>query len=93
MAARKKEAGDGPAFVVGFAAETEDLLENARVKLKSKDLDLIAANDVSGSETGIGVDQNRVTLIWKDGKSKELGTLPKAEVGNALIEEAARLFD
>lgn len=93
VAARKKKAKTGPAYVVGFAAETEDLLENARAKLKAKELDLIAANDVSGSETGIGVDLNRVTLIWKDGTTKDLGTLPKAEVGEALIQEAASLFD
>jgi phosphopantothenoylcysteine decarboxylase/phosphopantothenate--cysteine ligase len=93
VAARKKQTASGPAYVVGFAAETEDLLENARIKLEQKDLDLIAANDVSGQKTGIGADLNQVILIWRDGRTKDLGTLPKDEIGAALIEQAVKLFD
>lgn len=93
VAARKKKIGAGPGFVVGFAAETEDLLENARAKLEKKDLDMIAANDVSGKDTGIGVDHNRVILMWRDGRERDLGTLPKADIGSALIAETAKFFD
>ena len=92
VADRKKEKGIGPGFVVGFAAETENLLENAQTKLEIKGLDLIAANDVSGREAGIGADYNQVTLIWPDSRTKDLGTLPKNEIASALIEEAAGLF-
>jgi phosphopantothenoylcysteine decarboxylase/phosphopantothenate--cysteine ligase len=92
LAARKVESGVGPAFVVGFAAETENLLENARVKLERKSLDLIAANDVSGQGAGIGADLNQVLLIWRDGRTKDLGLLPKFEIAKALIEEAASLL-
>ena len=93
LAERKKETGVGPSFIVGFAAETENLLENARTKLDKKGLDLIAANDVSRIDAGIGVDHNQVLLIWPDGRTKDLGLLPKSAVGSALIEEAARLLD
>ena len=55
-------------YVVGFAAETEDLIENAEKKLKNKKLDLIVANDVSDEEIGFDSDQNEVTLITHKGK-------------------------
>ena len=55
-------------YVVGFAAETEDLIENAEKKLKNKKLDLIVANDVSDKEIGFDSDQNEVTLITHKGK-------------------------
>ncbi len=93
VAARKQKTGGGPGFVIGFAAETEDLLKNAQTKLKKKDLDMIAANDVSRKDTGIGVDHNQVVLIWRDGRKRDLGTHPKTEIGSALIEEAAKFFD
>lgn len=90
--AQRRAAGAGPRVVVGFAAETENLLENARAKLEQKGLDLIAANDVSRSDAGIGADQNQVLLIWPDGRSRDLGTLPKSEIAGALIGEAAGLL-
>jgi phosphopantothenoylcysteine decarboxylase/phosphopantothenate--cysteine ligase len=92
VAARKNEAGIGPELVVGFAAETEDLLKNAQEKLKNKGLDLIAANNVSGQNVGIGADHNQVLLIWPDGRTKDLGILPKSEIATALINEIAGLF-
>ena len=61
------ELNDWP-YVVGFAAETEDLIENAEKKLKNKKLDLIVANDVSDKEIGFDSDQNEVTLITHKGK-------------------------
>jgi phosphopantothenoylcysteine decarboxylase/phosphopantothenate--cysteine ligase len=93
VANRKKEKDIGPRFVVGFAAETENLVENARVKLEEKGLDLIAANDISRQDAGIGKDQNQVLLIWPDGRTKDLGLLPKAEIASCLIEEVAGLFN
>jgi phosphopantothenoylcysteine decarboxylase / phosphopantothenate---cysteine ligase len=93
VAKRKKAERSGPAVVVGFAAETEDLIENAQAKLESKNLDLIAANDVSREDSGIGVDNNRIIMIWKDGRAEELDLMPKAKVAEILIREAADLLD
>jgi phosphopantothenoylcysteine decarboxylase / phosphopantothenate---cysteine ligase len=72
------------AFVVGFAAETDDHEAHAREKLDRKGLDAIVVNDVRG-ERGFGTSENTLTLLWKDGR-KELGTASKAEL-------AARLLD
>ena len=93
VADRKKGKTSGPTAVIGFAAETQNLLDNARAKLKEKSLDLIAANDVSREDSGIGVDQNRIVLIWKDGRTEELDLLPKSKVAEILIREAASLLD
>lgn len=93
VADRKKAEGSGPIAVVGFAAETEALLENARAKLEKKDLDMIAANDVSRADSGIGVDHNRITLIWKDGRTEELNRMLKSEAAEVLIREAAALLE
>lgn len=92
VAKRKKAEGSGPAVVIGFAAETEDLIENAREKLESKNLDLIAANDVSREDSGIGVENNRIIMLWKDGRREELDLMPKAMVAEILIHEAASLL-
>ncbi len=72
--------------VVGFAAETDDLLRNARTKLKEKGLDLIVANDVSGSDTGMGADDNAVTIIGARGVVAEVARAPKPEVARAVFE-------
>lgn len=93
VVSRRNERGIGPGYVVGFAAETDNILENARAKLDRKGLDLIAANDVSRRDAGFGMDQNQVLLIWPDGRTRDLGLLPKSEIATALIEEAAALFD
>jgi phosphopantothenoylcysteine decarboxylase/phosphopantothenate--cysteine ligase len=67
-------------FLVGFAAESEDLTENARRKLASKSLDLIVANDISRPETGFASDLNQVILIDSDGGEKVLPILSKSEI-------------
>jgi len=59
-----------PKLVVGFAAESHDLLANAKKKLAAKKLDLIVANDISRPETGFGSDNNAVTLLFADGQQK-----------------------
>ena len=83
----------GPAVVIGFAAETENLLENAKSKLENKKLDLIAANDVSRDDRGFGSDLNQVTLIWKEGQTKELPVMEKFDIAEELIQEAAKLLE
>jgi phosphopantothenoylcysteine decarboxylase/phosphopantothenate--cysteine ligase len=81
-----------PRVVVGFAAESRDLLPNAAEKLKAKGLDLIAANDISSAEAGFSTDTNRVTLIDAAGKVDELPLLPKAEVAERIIDRVAALL-
>jgi phosphopantothenoylcysteine decarboxylase / phosphopantothenate---cysteine ligase len=76
---------DRPRLVVGFAAETQDLLQNAHAKIVAKNLDMIVANDVSEIGTGFGSDDNRVILIYKDGKQEMLPLLPKAEVAERVV--------
>lgn len=82
-----------PRVVVGFAAESRDLLENAAAKLKSKGLDLIAANDISAPDAGFGVDTNRVALLYADGRSESLPLMSKSEVAEIIIERVAALLE
>lgn len=82
MAARKQPGQ----IVVGFAAETENLLANARKKLKTKHLDLIVANDVTAEGAGFDADTNVVTLLWPDGRADSLPKLPKREVARRLLD-------
>jgi phosphopantothenoylcysteine decarboxylase/phosphopantothenate--cysteine ligase len=84
--AQQRRARGAPAVVVGFAAETENLLENALDKLKAKGLDLIVANDVSASDAGFGVDTNRVTLLGPGGTMEALPLLDKAEVARHVVD-------
>ncbi len=89
--AAQKAAGRGPRLTVGFAAETEDLLTNARGKLERKKLDLIAANDVTASDAGFAVDTNRVTLLAADGSIEALPLLSKLEVAEKILDNVQRL--
>jgi len=75
--------------VVGFAAESQDLLENARKKLAAKKLDLIVANDITASDAGFEVDTNRVTFLLADGTSQVLPLTSKDEVAGQIIEKLA----
>jgi len=79
-------------IVVGFAAETQEVLANAKSKLKSKHLDLIVANDVSASDSGFSVDTNRVTLLRSDGRAVPLPLLTKDEVADRVIAEVISLL-
>ena len=79
--------------VVGFAAESQDLLENASDKLKSKGLDFIAANDISSKDAGFGVDTNRITLLFANGNKESLPLMSKTEAAEKIIEHIARLLE
>lgn len=81
-----------PGLVVGFAAETENLMQNAADKLVRKKLDLIVANDVSASDSGFEVDTNRVTLLYPDGRQEPLPLLDKFEVAEQLVQRVAQLW-
>ncbi|HCB01441.1 MAG TPA: bifunctional phosphopantothenoylcysteine decarboxylase/phosphopantothenate--cysteine ligase CoaBC [Anaerolineae bacterium] len=79
--------------VVGFAAESQDLLENASDKLKSKGLDFIAANDISLKDAGFAVETNRITLLFADGSKESLPLMSKTEAAEKIIEHVARLLE
>ncbi len=88
---RRQESGY-PRILVGFAAETQALLENAAHKLQAKRLDLIAANDISASDAGFGADTNRVTLLFSDGRIEALELLDKIEVAEIILERVVGLL-
>jgi phosphopantothenoylcysteine decarboxylase / phosphopantothenate---cysteine ligase len=87
IAARKK----AHRLIVGFAAETEKVAENARKKLQLKDADLIVANDVTAEGAGFDVDTNIVTLFARDGRDLALPKLTKREVAHRILDEVVRL--
>lgn len=88
------EVGSRPGLVkVGFAAESHDLIANARQKLREKDLDLIAANDITAEGSGFGSETNAVVLLDREGNREELGTLPKYEVAWRILDRVAELID
>ena len=77
---------------VGFAAESQNLVENAKTKVGSKNLDLIAANDITAEGSGFGSDTNKVTLIDRDLAVEELPLLSKYEVSNQILDRVKGLF-
>lgn len=77
---------------VGFAAESENLVANAKEKLHKKQLDLIAANDITAADSGIGADANRVVLIDHEDKVEELPLLPKREVADRILDRVVELL-
>jgi phosphopantothenoylcysteine decarboxylase/phosphopantothenate--cysteine ligase len=81
----------GRHILVGFAAETQELLANAQAKLREKNLDLIAANDVSQEGSGFRTDTNRVTLLWADGRQEPLPLMTKREVAQHLLQRVSQL--
>ena len=78
-------------LVVGFAAETDDVLANARQKLEEKGLDLVVANDVGADGIGMGSDDNAVTIIGRDGIVGEVARAPKTDVARAVLEAVRTL--
>ena len=78
-------------LVVGFAAETDHLVENAAAKLRSKRLDLIVANDVTQEGAGFEVDTNIVTLVFPDGRQKQLPLMAKLDVADRILDEIVEL--
>ena len=82
----------GSFLKVGFAAETEDIIENATRKLRNKQLDLIAANDVTAANSGFEVDTNRVTIISQDGKSEALPLMSKKDVAGRILDKVLKLL-
>ncbi len=81
----------GGRLLVGFAAETEDLVQNARRKLEAKNLDLIVANDVTAAGAGFAVDTNAVVLLRRDGQRRDLPLATKREVAERILDEVVAL--
>ena len=89
LATVAREKGDR--LVVGFAAETDNVAENARKKLAQKNADVMVANDVTAEGAGFDVDTNMVTLLSSDGRDLPLPRLTKAEVAERILDEVLRL--
>jgi phosphopantothenoylcysteine decarboxylase/phosphopantothenate--cysteine ligase len=81
LSALKKEQ-----VLVGFAAETENLVAEAERKLKEKNLDLVVANDVNQPDSGFAVDTNEVTLVSRDQPPQKLPLLTKEEVADRILD-------
>jgi len=81
----------GERLVVGFAAETDHVAENARKKLAVKNADLIVANDVTAEGAGFDTDTNVVTLFSRDGRDLALPRMSKSEVAQRILDEILRL--
>lgn len=75
-------------IIVGFAAETEELIENAKKKIQSKNLDFIVANYVGGMDTGFKSDMNKATLIFKNGDAVDVPKVTKTELAHVILENA-----
>lgn len=88
----ERQKSGWPKRVIGFAAESRDLLENAAAKLQRKHLDMIVANDISRPDAGFEVDTNRVTFLYPDGTSIPLPKVSKEEVADALIDRSLVWF-
>jgi phosphopantothenoylcysteine decarboxylase/phosphopantothenate--cysteine ligase len=87
---RRARSGSGP-VLVGFAAETEDVLAHAAAKREAKGIDLIVANDVSRSDAGFGADTNAVTIIGPQG-TETLPLQSKAAVAAAILDRIEKLL-
>jgi phosphopantothenoylcysteine decarboxylase/phosphopantothenate--cysteine ligase len=88
-----KELGKnkGNRILVGFCAETDHLLENAEKKVKSKNLDLIVANDVTMEGAGFGTDTNIIKILRRDGTVADLPLMSKLSAAHAILDEVSGL--
>jgi phosphopantothenoylcysteine decarboxylase/phosphopantothenate--cysteine ligase len=82
-----------PRVVIGFAAESRNLVENASRKLKSKKLDILVANDISAPDAGFSVETNRVTLLFPNAKAEALPLMNKSEVAETIITHLGELLE
>lgn len=81
----------GDRILVGFAAETDDIMENAAKKIEKKNLDFIVANDITAEGAGFGVDTNIAKLLYRDGKVIELEKMSKDELSEIILQKVAEL--
>jgi phosphopantothenoylcysteine decarboxylase/phosphopantothenate--cysteine ligase len=85
-----KRAGQ---LLVGFALETNDELSNATAKLEKKNLDLIVLNSLRDEGAGFGTDTNKITLIWRNNKTREFGLKPKSQVARDIADAIVELIN
>ena len=88
----QREKTSRPRVTIGFAAETQNLIDQATAKLHSKGLDLIVANDVSATDAGFAVDTNRVTLLDAGGGVEPLPIMSKAQVAEHVLNRLIALL-
>lgn len=81
-----KEKSRNKYILVGFAAETGDLVSNAREKLEVKNLDMVILNDVTRKDSGFDVDTNQVRIIYKNGSEEDLALMTKAELAHQILD-------
>ena len=80
-------------LIIGFAAETENIIENAKKKLESKNLDFIVANNVKSKDSGFRTDNNKATIIDRDGKQEELPDMSKNDLANIILEKVSTILN
>jgi phosphopantothenoylcysteine decarboxylase/phosphopantothenate--cysteine ligase len=90
LGATKKEF---PCVLVGFAAETEELLSHAKAKLEAKNLDMIVANDVSRSDAGFEADTNIVKMIYRNGDIEDSRLMSKDDIADLILDRAKKLSE
>src|SRR5262249_13243244 len=78
-------------IVVGFAAESESLLENAEKKLREKGLDMIVANDILRKDAGFDVETNAATILRRDGSRRQLSLQSKRDMADLILDEILKL--
>lgn len=86
-----KEKDESQVFV-GFAAESDDLIENAKKKIGEKNLDMIVLNDISRSDIGFDSNYNEVTLIYKNGRMKRVPKATKEKIAEEIISKAVEIY-
>jgi len=82
----------GDRILIGFAAETEDLIGNASKKLMEKNLDFIVVNDVTKPGAGFGLDTNQVKILYPSGEVKDLPLMSKEEVSEIILDDVVKLL-
>ena len=83
----------GSRVLIGFAAETEDLITNAKKKLREKNLDFIVVNDVTKPGAGFSSDTNQVKIVYPSGKVRDLPLMSKEEVSQVILNEVVGLLE
>jgi phosphopantothenoylcysteine decarboxylase/phosphopantothenate--cysteine ligase len=87
-----RDARRDGAVIVGFALETEDALEGGRAKLAAKGLDMVVVNDAREEGAGFAVDTNRVSILYRDGRSEELPLMAKTALADILLDRVEALL-
>ena len=79
--------------IIGFAAETNDVIVSAKRKLEKKRMDMIVANEVGGKDYGFAVEHIKATLLFRDGEKREIGRCRKKDIAEMIVNEATRIHN